>query len=185
MRDSIPCSHVLGHISPISPPFFLVFCAYSPPRRDGSNEPQAGTQGQETAGKGTSCPSTSRRSSRIIGAANILCCLPTLIYDSPRPREGATSGQATEEAGPAPGADAEALTARDPRAWRRMVTGRASQSEPGGQWQLWALWYSFFCLYASAEIGFSAWISPYATLLDLAVSASAAAPATHLPNAQQ
>ena len=62
-----------------------------------------------------------------------------------------------------------------------MVTGRASQSEPGGQWQLWALWYSFFCLYASAEIGFSAWISPYATLLDLAVSASA--PATHLPNA--
>ena len=46
-----------------------------------------------------------------IGAANILCCLPTLIYDSPRPREGATSGQATEEAGPAPGADAEALTA--------------------------------------------------------------------------
>ena len=37
----------LGHFFP----FFLVFCAFSPPRRDGSNEPQAGTQGQETAGK--------------------------------------------------------------------------------------------------------------------------------------
>ena len=34
-------------------PLFLVFCAFSPPGRDGSNEPQAGTQGQETAGKGT------------------------------------------------------------------------------------------------------------------------------------
>ena len=37
----------LGHF----PPFFLVFCAFSPSRRGGSNEPQAGTQGQETAGK--------------------------------------------------------------------------------------------------------------------------------------
>ena len=46
-------SHLLDHISPIFSPFFLVFCAFSPPRRDGSNEPQAGTQGQETAGKGT------------------------------------------------------------------------------------------------------------------------------------
>jgi len=44
---------VLGRISPIFPPFFPVFCAFSPPRRGGSNEPQAGTQGQETAGKGT------------------------------------------------------------------------------------------------------------------------------------
>ena len=44
-------SHSLGHISPISSPFFLVFCAFSPSRRGGSNEPQAGTQGQETAGK--------------------------------------------------------------------------------------------------------------------------------------
>ena len=43
--------HSFGHISPISPPFFLVFCAFSPSRRDGSNEPQAGIQGQETAGK--------------------------------------------------------------------------------------------------------------------------------------
>ena len=44
--------HFLGRISPISSPFFLVFCAFSPARRDGSNEPQAGTQGQETAGTG-------------------------------------------------------------------------------------------------------------------------------------
>ena len=46
-------SHLLDHISPIFPPFFPVFCAFSPPRRDGSNEPQAGTQGQETAGTRT------------------------------------------------------------------------------------------------------------------------------------
>ena len=45
-------SHLLDRISPIFSPFFLVFCAFSPPRRDGSNEPQAGTQGQETAGTG-------------------------------------------------------------------------------------------------------------------------------------
>eukprot|EP01045_Picozoa_sp_COSAG04_P015542 COSAG04_NODE_1235_length_7625_cov_36.004651_2_plen_192_part_00 len=50
---AFPCSHFLDHISPISPPFFLAFCAFSPPGRDGSNEPQAGTQGQETAGKST------------------------------------------------------------------------------------------------------------------------------------
>eukprot|EP01045_Picozoa_sp_COSAG04_P007361 COSAG04_NODE_384_length_15390_cov_64.570158_2_plen_127_part_00 len=31
------CSHVLDHISPIFPPLFLVFCAFSPPGRDGSN----------------------------------------------------------------------------------------------------------------------------------------------------
>ena len=37
--------HVLGRISPIFSPFFLVFCAFSPSRRGGSNEPQAGTQG--------------------------------------------------------------------------------------------------------------------------------------------
>ena len=30
-------SHVLDHISPIFPPLFLVFCAFSPPGRDGSN----------------------------------------------------------------------------------------------------------------------------------------------------
>ena len=37
-----PCSHVLDRISPIFPPFFPVFCAFSPSRRGGSNEPQAG-----------------------------------------------------------------------------------------------------------------------------------------------
>ena len=44
-------SRVLDRISPIFSPFFLVFCAFSPPGRDGSNKPQAGTQSQETAGK--------------------------------------------------------------------------------------------------------------------------------------
>ena len=43
-------SHFLDRISPIFPPLFLVFCAFLPPRRDGSNEPQARTQGRETAG---------------------------------------------------------------------------------------------------------------------------------------
>eukprot|EP01045_Picozoa_sp_COSAG04_P029209 COSAG04_NODE_4742_length_1916_cov_1.391855_2_plen_123_part_00 len=42
--------HFLGCISPIFPPFFPIFCAFSPSRRGGSNKPQAGTQGQETAG---------------------------------------------------------------------------------------------------------------------------------------
>ena len=46
------CTHVSGHISPIYPPFFPVFCAFSPSRRDGSNEPQAGTQGQDNGGRG-------------------------------------------------------------------------------------------------------------------------------------
>ena len=41
---------VLDHISPIFPPFFLVFCVFSPSRPGGSSEPQAGTQGQEIAG---------------------------------------------------------------------------------------------------------------------------------------
>ena len=45
------CPHSLGRISPIFPPSFPVFCAFSPPRRDGSNEPQAGTQGQETVAR--------------------------------------------------------------------------------------------------------------------------------------
>ena len=39
----------LAHFSP----FFPVFCACSPSRQDGSNEPQAEIQGQETAGKGS------------------------------------------------------------------------------------------------------------------------------------
>ena len=45
--------HVLGHISPIFFPSFLVFCAFSPSRRDGSNEPQAATQGHETVARGS------------------------------------------------------------------------------------------------------------------------------------
>ena len=45
--------HVLGRISPIFSPFSPLFCAFSPSRRGGSNEPKTGTQGQETAGKGT------------------------------------------------------------------------------------------------------------------------------------
>ena len=44
-------SHLLDRISPISPPFPPVLCAFSPSRRGGSNELPAGTQGQETAGK--------------------------------------------------------------------------------------------------------------------------------------
>ena len=44
-------SHFLGRISPIFPPFFPVFCAFSPSRRGGSNEPQAGAQGQETVAR--------------------------------------------------------------------------------------------------------------------------------------
>ena len=49
-------SHLLGRISPISFRFPPVFCAFSPPRRGGSNEPQAGTQGQETATGGVRTP---------------------------------------------------------------------------------------------------------------------------------
>ena len=53
-RQVIPTpSHVLGRISPIFSPFPPVFCAFSPPRRHGSNEPQAGTQGQETVSRGS------------------------------------------------------------------------------------------------------------------------------------
>ena len=50
-KQSCTPSHLLDRISPIFTPFFLDFCASSPSCRDGSNEPQAGTQGQETAGK--------------------------------------------------------------------------------------------------------------------------------------
>ncbi len=49
-------SHLSGHISPIFSPFFLAFCAFSPSRRGGSNGPQAGTQGRETAGTGVQTP---------------------------------------------------------------------------------------------------------------------------------
>ena len=43
--------HVLGRISPIFSPFFPVFCAFSPSRRGGSNEPKTGIQDQETASR--------------------------------------------------------------------------------------------------------------------------------------
>ena len=49
----VSTSHFLVHISPIFFPKIPVFCAFSPSRRGGSNGPQAGTQGQERAGKGT------------------------------------------------------------------------------------------------------------------------------------
>ena len=54
--SSFPCSHVLGCISPIFSPFFPIFCAFSTSRRGGSNEPQAGTQGQETDDKTPRAP---------------------------------------------------------------------------------------------------------------------------------
>ena len=43
--------HVLGRISPIFSPFFPVFCAFSPSRRGGSNEPKTGIQGHETVSR--------------------------------------------------------------------------------------------------------------------------------------
>ena len=43
--------HVLDRISPIFSPFFPVFCAFSPSRRGGSNEPKTGTQGHETVSR--------------------------------------------------------------------------------------------------------------------------------------
>ena len=43
----------LDRISPFLSPFFPVFCAFSPSRRGGSSEAQAGTQGRETAGTST------------------------------------------------------------------------------------------------------------------------------------
>ena len=44
-------SHLLGHILPIFSPFFPFFCAFSPSRRGGSNEPKPGIQGHETASR--------------------------------------------------------------------------------------------------------------------------------------
>ena len=43
--------HVLDRISPIFSPFFPVLCALSPSCRGGSNEPQAGAQGQEAVAR--------------------------------------------------------------------------------------------------------------------------------------
>ena len=59
-----PTQHLLDRISPIFPPFFPVFCALSPPRRDGSNKPQPGTQAQETAAPGPRAPNSALRSTR-------------------------------------------------------------------------------------------------------------------------
>ena len=50
-----------------------------------------------------------------------------------------------------------------------MITGHERQEATGGAWQLWLPWYCFFALYAPCEIGFTAWISPYATIFGLAV----------------
>jgi hypothetical protein len=50
----------------------------------------------------------------------------------------------------------------DPKQLRVILTGSSDQSAPGGQWQLWLCWYSFFFWSAAYEIGFTAWISPYA-----------------------
>ena len=44
-------SHLLDRISPISSPKIPVFCAFSPPRRGGSNKPKTGIQGQETVSR--------------------------------------------------------------------------------------------------------------------------------------
>ena len=44
-------SHLLDRISPIFSPKIPVFCAFSPSRRGGSNEPKTGIQGQETVAR--------------------------------------------------------------------------------------------------------------------------------------
>ena len=44
-------SHLLRLLSPVFSPFVLGFCAFLPPRRDGSNEPKTGIQGQETVSR--------------------------------------------------------------------------------------------------------------------------------------
>ena len=66
-------SHLLDRISPIFAPFFPVFCAFSPPRRGGSNEPQAGAQGQETAGRRTRGENSPLRSTQMQGRITWLC----------------------------------------------------------------------------------------------------------------
>ena len=74
---SLPCSHVLGHVSPIFPPFFAVFCAFSPSRRDGSNEPRSGIQGQETAARGPRPEISALRSTPQILTKGSTGCLDT------------------------------------------------------------------------------------------------------------
>ncbi len=48
-------SHLLGRISPIFTPFFPVFCAFSPSRRGGSNEPNR-NPGPRNSVKGAQTP---------------------------------------------------------------------------------------------------------------------------------
>ena len=57
--------HVLDRISPIFSPFFPVFCAFSPSRRGGSNEPKTGTQGHDTVARAPK--------HRVAGLANSGC----------------------------------------------------------------------------------------------------------------
>ena len=108
-------SHVLGRISPIFSPFFPVFCAFSPSRRGGSNEPQAGTQGQETVARGSK--------HRFSGLANSGCwermavarLLRAAAPDGGQDREGAAVPALLRQAeGCQPQRDAQAV--REPGA---------------------------------------------------------------------
>ena len=71
-----------------------------------------------------------------IAVANCCCGIPLLRYASPLP--SASADGASQPARPLPQA------IRDPSDRRRMFTGQSSEDVPGGQWQLWILWYSFF-----------------------------------------
>ena len=113
----------------------------------------------------------------IIGISNIVVCIPTLLYDSPRP---------TNVEGSVGNADGvEAPTLSDKKRFRVAMTGAETQDQPGGQWQMWFLWYSFFFWYASAEIGFTAWVSPYATILSIAVDCEDGETPTHCAERQE
>eukprot|EP01044_Picomonas_judraskeda_P019271 COSAG03_NODE_4027_length_1714_cov_1.825387_1_plen_445_part_00 len=123
----------------------------------------------------------------IIGMFNIMICIPVLLLPSPQPRVDATATNGEQQhAVVEQPADQQqtmyhvALSAptkapKAPSAWRRMFTGAESQASAGGDWRLWLCWYSCFFWYAAFEIGFSAWISPYATLLGLVEDESKAA----------
>ena len=101
----------------------------------------------------------------LIGLLNILICVPVLGLPSPQPTSD-----------PKPGGEAEAKqSVLDPSAWRHMLTGVESQQAVGGDWRMWFHWYACFFWYAAFEIGFSAWISPFATLLELVEDESTAA----------
>jgi hypothetical protein len=94
----------------------------------------------------------------LIGVSNILICVPTLLYDSPRPNETETTDRGLEEEA-AEGTTSNAVeisTAKglaascDKAHLRKAATGLESQSAPGGQWQLWFFWYAR-TLYPPAE----------------------------------